>query len=209
MNKILFIDTMTTGMNQSQCCIYRLGGIITEDGAERQRFELRMCPPRGAKIFENSLYITGETKGGLLRYPDEKTVLDDFIRIISKYVNLRNPLDKIYIAGFNVASFDIAFLREWFRRNGNETFRNYFHMQTIDLMSIAAYHLMDERNRMDDFHLETVARYLGVPFEGGRSYDCLANAKLCLDIYRKLKTGETVEEQEKTETYRNYDNGQQ
>jgi len=187
MNKIFFIDTVTTGMNPERCSIYRIGGIYTEDAVEKERFEFRMRPFRNARINEQSLWITGETRSSLLVYKDESDAFRDFIAFLDDKVDIRNPRDKAYIAGFNAASMDVPFLREWFRRNGNERFRDYFHVQTMDIMNMSAFALLHERQGMPDFHLETVARSLQVTDRSGAVYDCVENARLSLGIFRKLQ----------------------
>lgn len=187
MNKILFIDTLTTGMNPEKCSIYRIGGIYTEDAVEKKRFEFRMRPFINARISEQSLWISGESRSSLIRYKDEKDVFKEFTEMLDGIIDLRNPKDKAYIAGFNAASFDNPFLREWFRRNGNERFRDYFHVQVIDTMTLATVILMNMRNNMTDFRLETAARYLDVKAPASATYDCLINSKISLDIYRKFQ----------------------
>ena len=187
MNKILFIDTVTTGMNPEKCSIYRIGGIYTEDAEERQRFEFRMRPFRNARINEQSLWISGESRSSLLVYKDESDAFKDFVAFLDTLVDIRNPRDKMYIAGFNVSGFDIPFLREWFHRNGNERFRDYFHVQAMDVMCLSAFALMPTRQSMPDFHLETAARFLQVKAPAGENYECVENAKVSLDIYRVLQ----------------------
>lgn len=208
MNKILFLDTLGTGPNPDRYAIYRLGGIYTENGVEKNRFEFRMRPYRNARIQDQSLWIGGESRSSLIYYPDEAKVLKDFVGYLSGIVDIRNPKDKLYIAGFNVAAFDAPFIRSWFLRNGNENFRNYFFVQTIDLMSIAAFTLMEQRRSMPDFHLETAARYLGVRIESGDKYDSIRNAKISLDIYRNLQVryglAECIDTSVATEIIKNF-----
>lgn len=187
MKKILFIDTLTTGMNSERCSIYRIGGIYTEDCVEAKRFEFRMRPFSNARIAEQSLWISGEDRSSLLVYKSEANAFKDFVAFLDSIVDLRNPRDKAYIAGFNVAGFDVPFLREWFRRNGNERFRDYFYVQTIDTMCLATVMLLNSRRDMPDFHLETAARFMEVEVKATERYDCITNAKTSLDMYRKFE----------------------
>ena len=187
MQKILFIDTMATGMNPERCAIYRLGGIYTENGVEKARFEFRACPWAGAKISEQSLWICSETRASLARYPKSEDAFRDFIAFLDKRIDVRNPGDKAYIAGFNASALDVPFLREWFRKNGNERFRDYFYVQTLDLMSVSAFALINERRDMQGFHLNDVAQRLDIYYPGNENYDCIENSKVCLDIFRLLQ----------------------
>ena len=187
MYKIFFIDTLTTGMNPERCSIYRIGGIYTENGAERFRFEFRMCPYPNARINEQSVWISGESRSSLLNYESQEKAFSEFMKMLDSVIEMRNPKDKAYIAGFNAASFDIPFLREWFRRNGNERFRDYFHVQPIDTMSLSAFALLPTRSAMPDFHLESAARFLGIDVPAQAEYDCIANAETSLQIFRFLQ----------------------
>jgi len=208
MNKIIFIDTLTTGMNTERCSIYRMGGIYTENGVEKKRFEFRMKPFPGARISDQSLWIGGIDRSILASYPEQDKAFQQFIEMLDECVEVRNSHDKIYIAGFNSAAFDVPFIWEWFRRNGNERNRDYFHMQVIDIMSLTAFVLMDERNRMQDFKLESVARKMNIYSGEGDTCDCIQNAKTCLDIYRKLKERFGIEQvtdlSEATEIIKNF-----
>lgn len=207
-NKIIFIDTMTTGMNPERCGIYRLGGIITSGGRETERFEMRIQPFATARISEQSLWICGETRRSLVTYPQEGEALEFLTGLLSRHIDIRNPRDKAYLAGFNASAMDTPFLREFFRRNGNMRFRDYFHVQTIDLMTLTAFALMNERTGMPDFHLETAANKIGVECPGTPGYDCVSNAKICLDMYRALErrfgTGSAEDTTALTEVTRNY-----
>lgn len=208
MNKFLFIDTLTTGMNPERCSIYRIGGIYTENDVEAVRFEFRMRPFTNARISEQSLWISGESRSSLLVYQDEAAAFKAFATFLGSIIDLRNPRDKAFIAGFNAAAFDVPFLREWFRRNGNERFRDYFYVQTIDTMCLSTVALLNTRQNMPDFHLETAAQFMGVKVHATPVYDCIANAKTSLDIYRLFEKrcglGECRDTAEAKEIIKNY-----
>ena len=208
MNKILFIDTLTTGMNTERCAIYRIGGIYTEDGVEKKRFQFHLKPFPGARISDQSLWIGRVDRSILAGYPDQAEAFHEFINMLDEFVEVRNSRDKLYLGGFNTATMDAKFLWEWFHRNGNERNRDYFHMQILDIMNIAAFVLIDERNQMQDFKLESVARQLNLYSGEGDTSDCLQNAKTALDIYRVLRErtgiGPAVDITESKDIIRNY-----
>ena len=187
MKKILFLDTLTTGMNTERCAIYHLGGIYTEDGIETVQLDLKVRPFVNARINEQSLWIGGVDRSVVVHYPDQEQAFKTFIDFLDSVVDVRNSNDKMYLAGFNAAAFDVPFLYEWFRRNGNERFRDYFHMQTLDMMSVAAFGLIGRRRAMPDFKLESVARELGIPVPDTQNCDCITNARVALEIFRFLQ----------------------
>lgn len=194
MNKILFVDTLTTGMNIERCSIYRIGGIYTEDGMEKKRFEFNIKPFPGSRISDQSLWIGGVDRAILASYPSQESSFEKFTEMLDGFVDVRNPRDKMYLAGFNSAAFDAPFIWEWFKRNQNDHIRDYFHVQIIDMMSIAAFCLMNERWQMQDFKLESVARQMRINTGNEDTFNCLANAKTCLSIYKKIKERFGIEE---------------
>ena len=191
MNKILFIDTLTTGLNPERCAISRIGGVLCKDGPcsmeEAVRFDIVARPFEGARIVDSSLWVGGMTRSRLIYFPEQRQAFRDFMSIVQQNIDIRDPKDKIYIAGFNASSFDVPFIRGWFTRNDNTRFRDCFHVQTLDIMSLAAIALMNERRTMPDFHLETAAKFLGVTPVKRESYSCLDNAMTCVAMYRVLK----------------------
>ena len=187
MNKILFIDTVTTGVNTEHCAIYKMGGIYVEGTAEKKRFDFHIHPFPYARISDNSLWVSGETRTSISKYPEEDEAFNDFVAFLDSVVSLKSPTDKLYLAGYNASAFDAVFLRELFKRQGSTQFRNYFHVQVIDLMSLAAFVLMDRRSGMPDFCLENAAKYLGVEPTINKQYSCIDNAETCLKMYNMLR----------------------
>ncbi len=191
MKKILFLDTLATGLNPERCAIYNVGGILCEETLETmteiRRFDLRLRPWEGARVTDNSLWVGGVRRSDLVQYPPQDTVFAAFFKLLESAVAIDNPRDKIYLSGFNASAFDAPFIRNWFFRNDCSRFRDCFFVQTVDLMTLSAFALMNERENMPDFHLETAARFLGVSPTKGERYSCLDNAETCLKIYMALK----------------------
>ena len=200
MNKILFLDTLTTGLDPERCAIYKMGGIFCEMTVtgirELKRMDYYIRPHERARVVDNSLWIGGETRGNLALFPEQEKVFKDFVSLLNTIVNVRDPKDKIYVASFNASSFDVPFLKNWFLLNENQRFRDYFYVQTLDLMSLSAFALINERQSMPDFHLETTAKFLGVAPEHTAKYNCIANAETCLEMFKilreRMKTGENI-----------------
>jgi uncharacterized protein YprB with RNaseH-like and TPR domain len=208
MNKFLFVDTLTTGMNPERCAIYRLGALYVEDGVEKKALDIKVRPYNNARISQQSLWIGGETRSTLIHYPSEDSAFGDLLSFLNAVVDVRNSRDKIYIGGYNCSAFDIPFLREWFIRMDNQQFRNYFNVQSLDMMNIAAMALISKRESLPDFQMQSVASYLGIHTIEEEKYDCLQNARTALKIYRKLQTafglGICQDESETEDVTRNY-----
>lgn len=199
MKKILFIDTLTTGMNTERCAIYRIGGIYTEDGVEKKMFDIKSKPFDSARINDTSLWLSGETRSSLLDFPEESKAFGNFINFLDTCVNVQDADDKIYIGGYNCSCFDIPFLVEWFRRNRNEQFRNYFHVQCFDTMNISLMLLADKRGSMESYTQDCVADTLGIEHDYEEASFCIKNARLSYDIWKKLCKEFGLKEYEDTE----------
>lgn len=187
MNKILFIDTMTTGANTERCALIEVGGIYVEGDSEVKRFDFRFRPNPYARIYDESLWIGGITRADLARFPEEGDAFKAFLSFLDSLVNLKDRNDKLYLCGFNAAARDSEFIKELFRRQESRQYRNYFHMQVIDLAGIAAFALMEERTGMPDFSLETASRFIGVTPTVRETYNCVDNAETCLKMYSRLR----------------------
>lgn len=192
--KILFLDAVTTGYNPDRHCIYRLGGIFTENGQETGRFELKMQPPKDALIAEDALRVTGETRSGLMKYPQQDEAFGLFLNILDGKVNQYDMDDKLYIGGFTASMVEFPFVKKWFVRNGNRNFRNYFCYQTIDVSTLAAFALMDEPVGGKGFQLWNVAERLGIDPTVSGEFSCLDDCRTSSEIYRKLRVRFHMEE---------------
>ena len=208
MYKVLFIDAVTTGMNPYRCCLHRLSGIFTVNGKEVKRFEIRMRAYESSDIYENSLAMCNETRSSINRYPDQGKAFADFLALLDEQVDLHNPKDKVFLGGFNTDRFEYIFLREWFKRNGNERFRDYFHVQTFDMMCLANFAILGHRSALPDFYLETAAREIGLRTSWDKNYDGLNCAKMSLDMFRVLAQRWGIDElrdfEESQDIFRNF-----
>ena len=185
MYKILFIDSLTTGKDPYSCAIYRLGGIFTVNGEEKLRFELRMRPHDTASIREESIWIGGETRTSLIYYQDQKEVFKQFIGLLDMYVDVHNASDKLFLAGFNTSQLEYPFLNNWFSRNRNKRFNDYFYKQPIDLMCISNFLFIKKRPYLVDYKMETAAKLFGLTVPAEKEINCINNAKVSLDMFRK------------------------
>lgn len=191
MIKILFIDLMKTGYDFKRCGIYNMSCIYCEqqDGQikELDRLGLDIRPNDNLLIQERTLWTCGLTRSDLIHYMKESEALQRFIDFLDSKADKSKPNDKIYLAGYNIASLDMHFIKELFERNGNLNFRNYFFVQPLDLMIIGAYALMEKRNRMENMHIENVARAFGTEPEAEETYTTMKKSELCMEIYRKIQ----------------------
>jgi len=145
MNKVIWIDTETTGLNSNENGIRELGCIIEIDHKIVDKFILYINPKSYKKhvlIDSKALEISNKTVEDLKKYPHSSHQFQVFMETIENYICIDDKKDKFQVAGFNT-SFDIGFIRDWFKDNNNEFYSSYFSYQEIDVLAFArmlSYH---------------------------------------------------------------------
>jgi len=162
--KILYIDTETTGLDPKRNAVIQLAGTISADGITED-FDIRVAPREGAIIEPGAMAKNGSTLDQIKSYPSSATSYKAFVDLLSKYVNKHDTKDKYHFVGYN-SNFDMDFIRAWFEQNGDTYFGSWFWYPSLDVMSLAAFHLIGKRHELANFKLGTVYRYLfGEDFE--------------------------------------------
>lgn len=193
MKKILFVDILTTGTDCMRSAIYKLAAIYCEqedsgEVKEIERFNISIRPHERAMIADTALWTGGTTRTEMLSFKPEREALEDFMAFLDRHTNRLDRNDKIYLAGYNSSAFELPFIDALFNRCGYRKMRHYFHLQTLDLMCIAAFCLMDRRKEMKDFHLSSVAQILGAKTTPSEKYSCMSECETDIEVYKALYT---------------------
>lgn len=181
--KIIFYDCETTGLNSAVHGIHQLSGIIVIDGEVKEEFDFKMQPFHGALFDNNALLVSGVTREQIESYEPSLNTYLKFIRMLSRYCDKYDKKDKFFLAGYNNASFDQHFLREWAHRCGDKYFGSWFWSNPLDVFILASQHLIAKRAGMPDFKLKTVATHLGIAPEEEKLHDALYDVRLTKEIY--------------------------
>lgn len=184
--KILFFDIETTGLNHWEHGIHQISGIIDIDGKEVERFDFKVRPVQTAKIDYQALSVSGVSHSDIMAYPDAMSIKRKIDDILADYVNKYDRKDKFFLAGYNNAHFDNAFLRKFFTDNNDNFFGSYFWSSSLDVMVLAAKKLASQRSEMPDFKLRTVAEKMGIAIEENRLHDSSYDIEITRKIYYLL-----------------------
>jgi DNA polymerase-3 subunit epsilon len=182
-NKIFFFDLETTGVNFWQHGIHQISGCIEIDGEIKERFNFKVQPNPAAKIDLKALEIGNVTPEQLATYPTMQEVYGEIIIMLSHYIDKYSKTDKMYLCGFNNASFDNPFLRAFFVQNNDQYFGSWFWSNPIDTFVMATIKLMDQRASMPDFKLKTVAKQLGIEVDETKLHDAEYDIRLTREVY--------------------------
>ena len=153
-----YIDVETTDLYPKKSSIFQLSGFI-KSPAGYDEFNIKMRPYKGETITEGASERTGKLQEELITYPDQSLGYEEFMSIMHKHNPNPSYTYRSFFIGYN-SSFDCDFVRDWFLFNNNPDFTKYFYFPPIDVMHIANFALIGERQYLKNFQLSTVYKYL-------------------------------------------------
>lgn len=118
---------------------------------------------------------------------DRSTVFETFKQLMGRFIDQYDSKDKFHLYAYN-SPFDTQHLRELWKEHNDKYFGSWFYTPDICIMRMAAEVLIEDRNKMPNFKLETVVKHLGIKVqEGGDLHDAMIDIELTREIYLKLK----------------------
>lgn len=182
--KLLFIDTETTGLFAPGAGLVQIAGIVEIDGEEVEEFNLRCRPFPGDLLNKEALQIIGKTREELEALPDPADTFRAFLDVLDRHVNRYDKADKFFLVAYN-APFDNEHLRAWWKKCGGEYFGSYFWTPPLCVMNLAGVALRPAREALPNFKLATVAEAMGIKANGNH-HDALTDVRLSAGIWRRL-----------------------
>ena len=185
MNKIIFIDTETGGVNPEKSALIQLSGIIRIDKKDVEKFNFYIKPFENSEVNEKALEVQGRTLDELKaeKYIEEKEVYKQFINLLDKYIDKYDKTDKFIVAGYNVR-FDVDILKALFQRHGNNFLFSYLDSSMLDpLYSIRLLQIAGILPVLENNKLETWCKYFGIEFE---AHDSLEDIEATKKLIGKL-----------------------
>ena len=181
MNKIIFIDTETGGVNPEKAALIQLSGIIRIDKKDVEKFNFYIKPFENSEVNEKALEVQGRTLDELKteKYIEEKEVYKQFINLLDKYIDKYDKTDKFIVAGYNVR-FDVDILKALFQRHGNNFLFSYLDSSMLDpLYSIRLLQIAGILPVLENNKLETWCKHFGIELKTHDSLeDIVATKKL-------------------------------
>ena len=184
MKKALWFDVETTGLNPKRNDIIQLACMVEIEGNIVETWESKIKPCDTTTIDHRALEVNKLRVEDVLKYPEPKSVLKEFQKVLSKYVDKFNRGDKFAPAGYNV-QFDINFLSSFFEKCGDNYYGSYFNYKSIDPLRIV--HIMDYERQIDlpNYKLATVCRHYNIPIEG--AHEALADIRATRELFKMLR----------------------
>lgn len=185
MNKIIFIDTETGGVNPEKAALIQLSGIIRIDKKDVEKFNFYIKPFENSEVNEKALEVQGRTLEELKtdKYVEEKEVYKQFINILDKYIDKYDRTDKFIVAGYNVR-FDVDILKAFFQRHGNNFLFSYLDSSMLDpLYSIRLLQIAEILPVLENNKLETWCKHFGIEL---KAHDSLEDIEATKKLIGKL-----------------------
>lgn len=181
--KILFFDVETTGLDPKIHEIVQLAYVLDVDGNVAASRSLLMRPLNPHTVSPEALTVQSRTMDELMAFPHPFEAYTIFLRDMGENVEKYNPKDKAAPCAYN-APFDISFLQAFFQSFNDPYLGSWISLKrTIDPLPVVR--MLDSvfPMRLDDFKLETIARYYDVPIV---AHDAMSDVTALRDIYYKL-----------------------
>jgi DNA polymerase-3 subunit epsilon len=180
--KIIYLDTETTGLDFKFCDIWQIGSIVEVDGEVVDRRNFFMAPQKTARIEAGALKLQNKTKTDLYALPDRLEQFKLLKKMLGTYVSPYDKDSKFLIVGYNV-QFDIQFLRQFWLSFGDKHFNSYFLVPAMDVMGLAGLYSVKYGIPFRNFKLQTVCDFFGVPID---AHDAMSDITATMTLYRIL-----------------------
>jgi DNA polymerase-3 subunit epsilon len=180
--KRVFIDTETTGLDGETNGIHQISGMIEINGKVVDDFNYFVRPFEEDFITSDALKTSHVTRDMILSYPEPKEIHADLVKKLGKHCNKYKKWDKYFLMAYN-GPFDHQHLRAWFKKNEDNYFGSWFFVPDFCVMRYALAMLQNERAKLENFKLSTVAEYLGIAEKDDPRYH---DAKFDVEVTRKM-----------------------
>jgi len=184
--KLFYFDLETTGVRYWKDGIHQISACIDINGKIEEWIDLKVRPNPKAEISDEALKVSGVTREEIAAYMPMEEGYRQLIAILSKYVNKFDKTDKMFLVGYNCASFDSPFLRAFFVQNGDDYFGSWFWSASLDVMCLAAQYLVTERIEMKDFKLGTVCSKMGIEVDALKQHDARYDVEIMRELHRRV-----------------------
>ncbi|MFH2204565.1 MAG: 3'-5' exonuclease [Elusimicrobiota bacterium] len=180
--KLFFADTETTGLDPRIHEVFQFSFIIEIDGEVVEEADIKMRPERPDEASPEALKVTNKTIKELLTYPERGAAFKKLTGILGRHVDRFDRADKLLWVGQN-PSFDMPFVRAFFREQGDKFFGAWWDNRPADLISLGVAMKMRGRIDPENFKLGTLCEAFGVPL---KAHDALEDVRATRAVFHKM-----------------------
>lgn len=183
MQKILYFDVETTGLDPNKNDITQFAAIVEIDGVVKEEVNWRCQPLDWKAVDEEALKITGVSLEELKTFQTPDKMFHDMARLFAKYIDKFDKNDKFYPAGHNVG-FDLEFLQQFWIKNGSVYGTgSYQNWRTLDSRAICNFLSLKGIIPCKDIKLKTLCDYFGIEIQ---AHDALSDIRATRLLIKKV-----------------------
>jgi DNA polymerase-3 subunit epsilon len=167
----IYIDTETTGVDRNVHHAHQIAGIIVDGDEVVEKFNIVFRPHSLDGAEPEALVKTHLTLEELDARPKSvKEAHVELCSILARHINKYDKTDKAFLVGYN-AQFDADFLRKFFTTAGDNYFGSWFWTPAVDVMSVAAWFIGNNRKNLPNFKLGTVCVAADIEWSEDHAHD--------------------------------------
>ena len=200
MQKLVFIDVETTGVDPERNGVTQISGCVQIGDSVSEYFDYYVRPYPTDQIEDAALEVTGidrrqflaESDPNCLKvegqlFEDPQTVYKQLVEMLGRHVNKFDKTDKFQFVGYNSHSFDMPFIRKFWEKNNDRYFGSWFWYPCLDVMLLWAQILQPVRSELTNFKLMTIAAYAGIEIDESRLHDAQYDIELTRNLWLSAK----------------------
>ena len=175
--KILFVDTETTGLSNTDNDVIQIGLVLRVDTKIVDELDVKCQPVNWDKISSFALQVNNTTIDQLKTYPSPKDAWRKVYRFLYQHFH-----ETTYIFGGQNTPFDWGFMKNWWDKHKDAnapTWESFFKINQLDLQSISKSFREHKLINVPNIKLGTILEALNVKPEG-KLHNALTDIK-CTD----------------------------
>jgi exonuclease I len=186
--KLFFLDVETTGLDTIRNDIFQISGIITDPQLNvLEKCDYRFRPFTLEYVQPEALTKTRMTLESLAELPmTAQEAYAKLVETLERHCDRYNSNDKLHFVAYN-AKFDADFIREFFKKNGDQFFGSWFWNPPICVMQAASWMTMRVRGAFPNFKLETLCRCAELGWDEDAAHDASYDISQTLELFRYLR----------------------
>ena len=183
MNKILWFDLETTGVDPNKNAIIQIAAMIEHEGKIIDTFTSNMKPHYSALVDDKALSVNGITREALAGYQEPIEVYGNFRGFCQKH-GTGNKSDRFIPAGYNV-SFDLDFINSWHNQisGGPYEFWTFLQFQPIDVYPVLVNLWRMGVLPINNVRLETVCDLFEIPI---KAHDAMSDIAATRELTERV-----------------------
>jgi DNA polymerase III alpha subunit (gram-positive type) len=179
MNRILFLDVETGGLDEINNSLLSIGLVVWDNGNILDSIEILIKSDNynvtEAAMKINNIDLNYLKENGVEEYKAIE-IIEDFC---SKYFS-----NKVTLGGHNLW-YDISFIKSLYRRN-NKDFNSVFSFRIIDTMSILKYLYYSNKLDKEINSLDEAIRYFNIETKDEERHTAISDSKLTALLFTEL-----------------------